>query len=387
MTPADPLPSQRHLFDLPRDVAWLNCAYMSPLMHAAVTAGEAGIRRKAQPWSVAPPDFFTESEHARGLFARMLGATADDVAIVPSASYGIAVAAANLDVRPGQEILVLEDQFPSNVYAWRRKAQESGATLRVVRRADAATSAGVDWTGALLAATGERTALAALPHCLWTDGSLVDLVRVGAGLRRHGAALVVDLTQSAGALPFDVTAVRPDFAVAATYKWLLGPYTLGFLYAAPRHQQGRPLEENWIARAGSENFSRLVDYADAYQPGARRYDMGERSSFHLMPVAVAALEQILDWGVERIAETLAERNRAIAGRAAAAGLTALPEASRAGHFLGLRSPGGVPDALLPSLAGRRVHVSVRGDSIRVTPHLYNDDEDVERFFEALAAAL
>lgn len=387
MSEMPPLPSQRHLFDLPRDVAWLNCAYMSPLMNAAVAAGEAGIRRKSRPWHLSPPDFFSESEHARALFARLVGASADDVAIVPSASYGIAVAAANLPVGPGQEIVVLEDQFPSNVYAWQRKAADSGASLRIVRRAEAAAGTGLDWTSAIEAAIGARTAVVALPHCLWTDGSLVDLVRIGESVRAAGAALVLDITQSAGALPFDVAAVKPDFMVAACYKWLLGPYSLGFLYAAPHRQDGRPIEENWITRAGSEDFARLVDYAADYQPGARRYDMGERSSFHLMPVAVAALEQILDWGVGRIAATLSARNRAIVERAAALGFTALPDSCRAGHFLGIRRPGGVPEGLLAKLAERQVYVSVRGDSIRVTAHVYNDDEDIERFLKSLAAAM
>ncbi len=387
MSEMSPIASQRDLFDLPRDVAWFNCAYMSPLLNSAVAAGEAGIRRKARPWHLSPPDFFSESERARALFARLVGASPDDVAIVPSASYGIAVAAANLPVGPGLEIVVLEDQFPSNVYAWQRKAAESGASLRIVRRAEAATGTGLDWTSAVEAAIGGRTSVVALPHCLWTDGSLVDLVRIGESVRAHGAALVLDLTQSAGALPFDVGTVKPDFMVAATYKWLLGPYSLGFLYAAPHRQDGRPLEENWIARAGSEDFARLVDYAGDYQPGARRYDMGERSNFHLMPVAVAALEQILEWDVGRIAATLSARNRAIVERAADLGFSALPDSCRAGHFLGLRRPGGVPEGLLAKLADRQVYVSVRGDSIRVTPHLYNDDDDIERLFKSLAAAM
>lgn len=388
MPPTLSLPSQRHLFDIPRDVAWLNCAYMSPLMNSAVAAGDSGIRRKARPWSITPPDFFGEPEETRALFGRIVGCAGDDVSIVPSASYGIAVAAANVPVAAGQEIVVLEDQFPSNVYVWRRKAEEAGARLRTVARAEAAGPNGVlDWTSALLDAIGEATAAVAVPNCLWTDGSLVDLETVGKAARRHGAALVLDLTQSAGVMPFDVGAVQPDFAVAATYKWLLGPYSLGFLYAAPRRQAGRPIEENWITRAGSEDFARLVDYQDAYEPGARRYDMGERSNFHLMPIAAAALRQILDWGVGRIAATLAARSRDIVARATGLGFTTPPEEFRAPHFLGLRHAGGIPSTLLPALRERGVHVSVRGDSIRVTPHVYNDDEDVERLFEGLEAAL
>jgi len=384
MPDQDLLPSQRHLFDMPREIAWLNCAYMSPLMKSAVAAGEAGIRRKAQPWSLTPLDFFSESETARVLFGRIVNAPAENVAIVPSASYGIAVAAANLSVSAGQEIVVLEDQFPSNVYVWRRKAQETGGIMRTVTRAEAnGPNGAIDWTSALLAVIGEHTAIVALPHCLWTDGSIIDLVRIGDAARKAGAALVLDLTQSAGALPFDVAAVQPDFVVAASYKWLLGPYTLGFLYVAPHRQNSRPLEENWITRAGAQDFAGLVDYVDDYEPGARRYDMGERSCFHLMPVAIAAIAQILEWGVDRISATLAVRNRDIVQRATRLGFSAPPEEYRAGHFLGLRHEDGIPAALLDDLKARNVYVSVRGDSIRVTPHLFNDDEDVDRLFEAL----
>ncbi len=152
---------------------------------------------------------------------------------------------------------------------------------------------------------------------------------------------------------------------------------------APRWHHGRPLEHNWIARAGSEDFAGLVEYRDEYQPGARRYDMGERASFHLLPMAAAALTRLLDWGVAAIAVALAERTRRIAARAAELGLSALPEAERAGHYLGLRFPAGPPPGLLDALAARNVHVSVRSDTVRITPHLYNTDMDEARLLEAL----
>jgi len=376
------LPCQRALFDLPDDVAYFNCAYMSPLMHRVVEAGERGLARKARPWQVAPIDFFTESERARSLFAALIGTDADSVALVPAASYGTAVAAANLAPAAGQQILVLEDQFPSNFYVWRDLAARSGARLRTIAR-----PAGGDWTGAVLAAIDGNTALAALPNCHWSDGGLIDLERVGAALRDVDARLVLDLTQSLGALPFDVGRVRPDFMVAATYKWLLGPYSMGFLYVAPDHHDGRPLEQNWIARAGSEDFRGLVRYTDAMQPGARRFDVGERANFALVPAVIAALEQILDWGVPAIQRTLTETTTAIAAEAAELGLRTVAADHRAGHFLGLGFPGGLPGDLPDRLAQAQVHVSARGDSLRVTPHLYNNNGDVKRLFEVLATAV
>lgn len=374
--------SQRHLFDIPDDIAYLNCAYMSPLMKPVVAASTRGLQRKAQPWTVTPDDFFTESEQARGLFARMIGATADDVAIVPAASYGIATAAANLPVAAGQQILVLQDQFPSNVYSWRDLAAESGAEVRTLRREQDG-----DWTRVILDAITDRTAIAALPHNHWTDGSLIDLAAVGRKLRSVGAALVLDLTQSLGALPFSVTEIQPDFMVCACYKWLLGPYSVGFLYVAPKWQQGRALEQGWITRAGSENFARLLDYTDALQPGARRFDMGERSNFALLPGAITAMQHLLDWTPEAISETLGARTRDIAAKAAKLGLQAPPDASRAPHFLGLRFPGGAPANLVQDMAAQQVHVSQRGDSMRVTPHLYNTDADTDRLIHALSSVI
>ena len=381
MMPTRTIPSQRHLFDLPEDIAYLNCAYMAPLMHSVVEAGLRGVRRKARPWEIVAPDFFSGPADARGLFARIVNARAEDVAIVPAASYGMAIAARNLPLRSGQTIVLLADQFPSNLYPWRAAAARAGAEIVTVDAPDG------DLNAAVLAAIDERTAVAALPHCRWTDGALLDLEAIGERVRAAGGALALDLTQSAGALPIDMARVQPAFAASACYKWLMGPYSLGFLYAHPDHQDGEPLEYGWSPRAGSEDFARLVDYRDEFAPGARRYDMGEMSNFHLMPMAVAALEQILAWGVDDIAATLTARTAAIAERARAIGLDSQPAERRAGHFLGLQFPEGVPPGLLDALAHEKVYVSVRGSSVRVTPHLYNTDADVERLFAALEPVL
>ena len=126
------LPCQRSLFDIPADVAYLNCAYMSPLMKPVVEAGIAGLTRKAHPWELTPDKFFTGSDEFRATAAQLLDCSADCIAIVPSASYGIATAARNLPVTKGQSILVLAEQFPSNYYSWQRLAEDTGASLKVV---------------------------------------------------------------------------------------------------------------------------------------------------------------------------------------------------------------------------------------------------------------
>jgi selenocysteine lyase/cysteine desulfurase len=334
------------------------------------------------PWTTCGDYFFHVSARARVGFAELLGARADDIAVVPAASYGVAIAAANLPLEAGERVLVLADQFPSNVYSWHELAARTGAEMVTVAR-----PADGDWSAAILTRLDERVAITALPHCHWTDGGLIDLVTVAARCREVGSALVIDATQSLGALPFDLAAIQPDYLVCAGYKWLLGPYSVGYLYVAPRWQDGVPLEHNWIARAGSEDFSGLVIYQDAYQPGARRFDVGERANFGLLPVSIAGLEQLLAWGQPAIAATLAARTAGIVERARKLGLRTLPDHLRAGHFLGLRFADGMPSGLPERLAKEQVFVSLRGDSLRVTPHLYNNDADVDRLFGVLDAVV
>jgi selenocysteine lyase/cysteine desulfurase len=380
--PTAMIPCQRHLFDIPDDVAYLNCAYMSPSSNAVAAAGLEGARRKASPWTVKPGDFFTESEEARALFARLVNAAADDIAIVPAASYGLAVAARNLPISSDDAILVLAEQFPSNVYTWRELAKARGAKVITIER----PSDG-DWTRAILDRLDQRVAITALPHCHWTDGGIIDLEAVSERCSLLNSALVLDITQSIGALPFDTARIRPDVMVAGGYKWMMGPYSLGYLYVAPKHQGGEPLEHNWITRAGSENFARLIDYQDDYQPGARRFDVGERSNFALMPASIAALTQLLEWTVPAVAETLAAKTKAIAERARGIGLAPMAASRRAGHFLGVRFPDGVPEGLPERLADSQVYVSLRGDSLRITPHLYNNEADADRLFSVLEPML
>ena len=376
------LGSQRELFEIPDNITYLNCAYMSPQLRVVRSVGEEAIARKSRPWEISPRDFFENSETVRVLFAQLVGGDAEGVAIIPSVSYGMAVATANVTLKAGQNVVVLEEQFPSNVYPWRELAKRTGATVVTVPR-----PAGHDWTNAVLERVDEQTAVVAVPNCHWTDGSILDLVRTGERAREVGAALVVDATQSLGAHPLDVSEVCPDFLVSAAYKWLLGPYSLGFLYVGEAYREGLPIEHNWISREGSEDFARLVEYTDAYGPGARRYDVGERSNFVLLPMAVEALRQILAWGVENIAVSLREFTDRIEEQAEKLGIETVPASMRAGHMIGLGLGPEAPKDLAVRLAEDNVFVSVRGRNLRVSPHLYNTQRDVERLLDSLVRHL
>lgn len=370
----------RAAFDLPAGLTYLNCASSAPQLRAVTAAGERAARLRATPWRLTAAEWFAHTETVRTLAAQVMGAGVDGVAIVPSVSYGIATAAKQARVTAGQTIVLLAQEFPSNYYAWQRLAGAAGAAIVTVQR-----DGGDSWTEAVLRHVDGRTAVVSVPQCHWTDGRLVDLARVGARAREVGALFVVDASQALGAYPIDVEALQPDFLVSVGYKWLLGPYGLAYLYAAPRWRaDGAPLEESWLTRSSSEDFARLVDYDDRYRAGARRFDMGANAQFLAAPMAAAALTQVLAWGVAAIQARLRRRTDAIADRARDAGLDVCDPGDRVGHIVGLRRRGGFSADLATRLAAARVFVSRRGDAVRVAPHLFNDDADAARLFDVLA---
>ena len=375
-----PLPVQRELFDIPSDVAYFNCASLAPTLRASREAAEAALAWRARPWRISSDDWFSGAEERRALFARLAGVDPDGVALVPATSYGLAVAAANLTAGPGRRVLVLADDYPSNRYTWQRFAGRTGATLATVERGQ-----GQSWGDAVVQELDERTAVVAVLATHWTDGGSVDLVAIGERARQAGAALVVDASQALGAVPLDLAAIRPDYLVTVGYKWLLGPFGLGYLYVAEQHRDGVPLEENWIARLGSEDFGALVDYQDRYQPGARRFDVGQRTHFETTPMAVAALRQLLAWEVPRIAATLGQVTGRIQREVEAIGLS-LTTGDRVPHMLGIALPARARAAVAGALAEAGVFAGVRGSSLRVSPHLWTTDQDVERLVDALMKA-
>jgi selenocysteine lyase/cysteine desulfurase len=386
-----PLTHQRANFSLPSGLHYLNCAFMAPQPRSVEAAGMAGMLRKRDPTSIGVEDFFRESDRLRERFARLVGGDPLRVAIVPSVSYATAIAGRHL-LRKGvasraANVVLTRDQFPSNVHVWRTRASRIGAEVRSVAPPEEGPR-GEEWNRRLLEAIDEDTTVVALPHVHWTDGTLFQLERIGARAREVGAALVVDGTQSVGALPFDVTAFRPDLLVCAGYKWLLGPYSVALAYLGSRFDDAEPLEETWIGRAGSEDFRSLTKYVAEYRPGAARFDVGERSNFILVPMMSEAIRLLLEWRPERIQEYCSRLVEPALHRAQALGFRVEPPDWRGSHLVGLRAPAGLDPARLErALAARRVSVSIRGDSIRVSPYLYNLEEDLSALLLALADAV
>jgi selenocysteine lyase/cysteine desulfurase len=373
---------QKELFEVPDGVTYLNAAYMGPLLKTSAAIGEKAMRKKLTPWALPISDFFDPPNRFYQLAADLIDARPSDVAIIPSVSYGTAIAAKNIKVNAGQNIVVMADQFPSNVYCWRTLAEEKGANIVTVPWPENG-----DWTTAILDSIDEDTALVATANAHWTNGSYIDLVTVGKKVSSVNAALVLDLTQSLGVTPFSVKDVDPDYMVVGAYKWLLGPYSIGFLYAAPRNQNGHPIEESWLSRKGAEDFTRLVDYQEDYEEGARRYDMGEKSNFINVAIAIDAFEFFQKHGVDAISSYIKSLTDYIAAETRKIGLSVEEEKHRVPNLIGINFKEGVPKNVPEALAQKNVYVSIRGDSIRIAPHVYNDKADVDRFFEVLKEAL
>lgn len=386
--PLEPLHCQRAAFDLPPDETWLNSAYMGPLPRAVRDAGIAALQRRAVPSRVSARDFFDPAEKARSRCAALVNADPERVAFVPSVAYGMGIVARNLAPRAGQNVVLLGDQFPSNVYPWRRFA---GVEQRIVRapiaphtdptrlRARAAA-----WNDALIAAIDRDTALVAVEQAHWTDGTLFDLGRVGARCREVGAAFVIDATQTAGAMPLDCARIRPDALVVHSYKSMLSNYGLGFAVFGDRFAAGEPLEEHWMMRERSDDFARLVDYAEPYAAGMRRFDTNLRASPVMIDMLTAACELLLAWQPARIREYLLNIEARPMARLVREGFGVLEPERRAANVFGIVLPDGLePESVRAALAQRRIHVSVRGSSVRVAPHVCNDEADLERLADAL----
>jgi selenocysteine lyase/cysteine desulfurase len=377
--------TQRSKFLLSRTQTYLNCAYMSPLMKQVEKAGIQGMRNKRNPALISAADFFTMTEVLRKEFATLVNAPDPRrIVVIPSASYGLSVAARNIPLKRGDNMVVASEQFPSNVYPWRRLSQETQATLHVVKPPDTLHDRGKEWNERLLAAITSATKVVSLGHVHWADGTRFNLEAIGKRVREVGAKLIIDGTQSVGALPFDIARIQPDALVCAGYKWLMGPYSIGLAYFGECFDQGIPLEENWINRMGSEDFAGLVNYQDRYQPGALRYEVGEHSNFILVPMMLEALRQVNAWGPENIQSYCQSITTRGIAQLRKHGYWIEEDDFRGQHLFGIRFPQHADKAgIIARVKKKKISVSFRGEFMRVSPHVYNDRRDFDRLVETL----
>jgi selenocysteine lyase/cysteine desulfurase len=380
------LASQRALFEMPRHICYLNSASYSPLPLRTQDAGRAAVGRKGTPWTLDADFANGQHERARTAAARLVDADPADIALIPSISYGVATAAKVLTIARGTRVIVLEDDHSSPVLEWQTRAAAQRFAVETVRRPGDG-----DWTSAILAAIERSGAapvsLASISSVHWSDGGLIDIQKIGATLRRRGAGFLIDATHGAGVLTMDVRRLDPDFVLFPTYKWLLGPYGRAFLYIAKRHQGGIPLEQTAFGRRDvrAENEVYFADVS--YVPDARRFDMGERDHFISMEMASIGMEMMAEWGATAIAQRLLMLTERIAEGLRGSGVGVPERHLRAPHILSLSFRDGVPADLIKGLASENIYVAARLGRMRVSPHVYNDEADTDRFVTALTRRL
>lgn len=388
MTITIPVPgdetSLRGLFALPGDMLYLDSAAHGPPLKSVRAAGIAALRQSTTTW-LGGAHWRDDVERVRALAARLFDDNADAVAMIPSAAYGLSVAARNIPLQAGQSVLVLEGQFPSNLLPWRRRCAEVGASLVFARREE-----GQGWTAAVLDALDAHPGIRvlALPQAHWRDGALLDLAAISARARARGASLVLDLSQSLGVLPVDLATWQPDFVIAVGYKWLLGGYGLAWLWAAPRwRESGQPLEQGWMAHDHDALWKAGNEGDAAPLPGARRFDAGGVCDAMRLAMAEAALAQVLAWGVAAIAEQLQRRTTALDHALERHGLGALRTLDHAPHFCGVQLPSQRADAVVRALSDAGIVCTVHNGCVRIAPHLHARIGEMARPIEVIAATL
>lgn len=360
---------------------------MSPLLKSVEEVGTDGIRRKRSPSNISADDFFTPVKELKNTFSKLINCPDPDrIAVLSSVSYGISTVSRNIKIKKGEKIIVLGEQFPSNYYPWKRLCDENDGELITVSAPDSA-SRGEDWNQNILDAIDTKVVAVTMGNVHWADGTLFDLPAIRKKTNEVGALLIIDGTQSVGALPFDINIIQPDALICAGYKWLLGPYSIAMGYFGKYFDDGVPIEENWINRYNSEDFGGLVNYNDDYQPGAGRYSMGEQSNFIAVPMLREALNQLLNWDVKNIQhyckQLFAESNDELRNN----GFSIENENFRSHHLFGIRcSDEQRMERIKESLRKERISVSLRGNAIRVSPNVYNDQNDVNKLVTTLISA-
>ncbi|WP_299885833.1 aminotransferase class V-fold PLP-dependent enzyme [uncultured Lacinutrix sp.] len=383
------LQHQKDLFDLPEDITYLNIASQSPIFKAIYDAGINGLKQKSRPYTITGSDYFEPVTELKKLFAKLI--EVDDynrIATIPSVSYGIATVANNVTLNSGDEILVIDEQFPSNYYSWEKLAKKYNATIKTISAPNIETDRVKQWNENILEAITDKTALVAMGNIHWSNGSLFNLKNIRKKTTQHNALLVIDGSQSVGALPFSVKDIAPDALICAGYKWLFGPYGCAYAYFGSYFDNGTPLEENWGNRLDSENFTGLTNYQPKYKPLANRYCVGESGNFIYIKMQIEALKQVIEWTPKAIQDYCKSISAKAVEELKVLGCEIEDENYRTHHLFGIKLPENLNIAILKSaLTEQNIFVSFRGNYIRISCHLYNTAEDFSKLVKCMTSVL
>lgn len=380
-----PLKPQKHLFSISEDVVYLNTASFSPAFKSVEKAGIEAVKRKSSPELKQNSDLFGPVIKLRKLFAQII--EEDDynrVVTIPSVSYGMANVANNITLKPNDEIIIVEEQFSSNFYIWEDLANRYNAKIITIKQPEN----NADWNAKILETISDKTALVAIGQIHWANGVVYNLKAIREKTTANNALLLIDGSQSIGALPFSVKDIKPDALICAGYKWLFGPYGSSHAYYGSYFDNGKPIEQNWANRLGSENLSGLTQYQSNYKPKANRYAVGESGSFIYVKMQTAALEEILKIDpVEFQAYCHSISTKALS-KLSKIGFVSDTEDVRAKHLFGIKIPNAVDvEKLKNELKVNNIHLSFRGKYMRVSCHIFNTEAHFEKLYNVINAVV
>jgi selenocysteine lyase/cysteine desulfurase len=363
------------------DRVYLNHASTGPLPARTQRTLETWTTRRGEPWQISDEMEFAVMARARDLAARLIGATADEIALTPNTSHGINIAARCLPLRAGDVVVSPDREFPANVYPWMALARD-----RIIYERIPCTSTGLPDESAVLAALDRpRVKVLTLSWVSFATGYTFDLARVGRACRERGIHFVVDAIQGVGVRPLDVHACHIDILACGGQKWLLAPWGTGFAYVRRElARQLEPREVGWLAVRGSSDFNRLVDYDLSWYDDARRFEVGTLAYQDLAAFS-ASVELLLEIGIPCITTHVNHLIDQIIAQLRATGVEIVtPEDPpvRAG-ILTMRPRHA--ERVSERLARSGIVCSLREGAIRLSPHLYSSDEEIRRAIDVIVS--
>lgn len=378
------LSNQKHLFNLSDDIHYLNCAYKAPLLKTSEAGVIKALQREHNPIDFTSEAFFEESDTIRELFGRLVNSSSSQVVIIPSTSYGFSSVLNNITYKEGQHALTVEHEFPSDYYSLQRWCDTHDAELKIIKPDINIGRIGKHWNTKLINSITTDTAVVNISSVHWTNGLRFDLEAIGKKCHAVGAKFIVDGTQSVGALPIDVKKFNIDALVCASYKWLIGPYSMGLMYISSEFNEGTPLEESWMNRDNAKVFQSLTNYSRGYAEGATRYNVGETSNFVLSPILKSGLKQVLEWTPKGVQEYCKELVQPLKVYLESLGLVFEDDDYASYHIIGIQLPEYIDMELLSkNLKKHNVYLSVRGSSLRISVNVFNTVKDIDRLIEVI----
>ena len=375
---------QKHLFSLRSDIHYLNCGYKAPLLKSAEEAAIKALARDRNPVDISVDDFFTEVGEVRESFGKLVNCNASNVALIPSTSYGFSSVLNNVMPKENGNAITIKEEFPSAYFSLKRWCETHHNELVIVEPDSDMTLIGENWNYKIINAIDENTSIVLISSLHWMNGTKFDMKRIGEKCAEVGAKFLVDGTQSVGALPMDVKEFNIDALICAGYKWLFGPYSIGLAYISDRFEDGVPLEESWMNRTNAKNFSGITEYETAYQPGAGKYNVGETSNFILIPIIKEALKQISLWTVPEIQAYSKKLIQPLVAFLKNMGVEFESDKYFSSHLFALKLPAEVDvDKLKINLEKNKVFISVRGQFLRISVNIFNDEEDINQLIKSI----